>query len=228
MGYGLYAYGVRPYAGTGSLAAVGEETASIVFLEANDRHQAIICFNNGVLGVPQWAYWNPAPAVWSEALASVYPDDYPPFYALDNAGAPVRGVYQSEVFQANPGFEYKVAGLWIDFKVRPTLMDDHDGGLGVHSPGFKAFVEGWGVPGIETTSAGDSLTTSVVRSDPVQEWSGDADDLSVEPWPHHRSVRLPCRLIQSVRAYRFTIYDVVGVELEGVSIVGVMVDMRKK
>lgn len=221
----LGGYGVLPYAGYGS--GVREPPFdSIIFLEANDRNQVIACISDGTIGAPLWVYWNPAPAPWSEALASPDPSDYPQFYALGENGSPPVGNLESEVFHAPPGYEYSVAGMWVDFNVRPAIMDDHDGGLGDYSVGFTAYIEGWGIPGIETTSSGDSLMTSVVRSDEI-EVAIDPATLSVQPWPHHRSVRLPTRLDGGVRSYRITLANVVGVELEKITPVGVTRDLRK-
>lgn len=215
-------YGTLPYAGTGTLTPPFD---SIIFLEANDRQQTVACISDGTIGAPLWVYWSPAPAVWSEALASPDPADFPDFYAVDATGQPVLGVLESEVFRAQAGFEYQFAGMWVDFMVRPAIMEDHDGGLGELMIGFSAQVEGWGIPGV-ATSGGDALETTVVRSD-VQTVSIDPATVSDEPWPHHRTVRLPCRIDGGVRAYRITLFDVSGVEIEAVTPVGVMRDLRK-
>lgn len=199
----------------------------IVFLEANDRNQVVTLVDDGSSGPPQWSYWNPAAGAWAEALASPDPGDFPAFFALDDQGDPVPAVFHTRVYEAEANTELDITAVIVDFALRPSIMADHDGGLGDLTPRITVIVEGWGVPDVETASPGDALTTSVVRSDPQSWVAPSASDISVEPWPHDRAVRLPTRLEQSVRAYRITVLELVGAEIVAFTPIGTRRDLRK-
>lgn len=198
-------------AGTGSGGGAGT-IVEVLFLEANDRNQVIACISDGTDYPPTFVYWNPAPASWGEALASPYPGDFPTFYAVDGQGAAPSARWESGFKDAPVDEEWAIAGVEVLFNVRPTQLDGYDGGLGALVPTFTLHVEGFGVAGVVDTSAADSRSTSVVRSEALTWSAADDQDVSLSPWPSGYAARIPCRIDQRVTSYRVVVTDCLGVE----------------
>lgn len=222
--YGTWAYGTAGYgtpadgASTGPGGGAGGEL-EVLFLEANDRHQIIACISDGTDYPPIFTYWNPAPAVWAEALAAPYPTDYPAFFAVDDAGGYPDARLESRWFLADAGTEEYVSGVLVRFEVRPTLMDNYDGGVGAHDPFFTIHVEGFGAGGVAATSGLDSLSTPIVASESLT-WTGTAENEARYPWPNVREYRAPTRVRQPLRGYRVVVDACFGVEFLSFEVMG--------
>lgn len=216
--YGGMAYGGAATTGPGG---GGGAPTFVYALEANDRHQVLALVGDGTASaVPVWAYINPEPAPWAEALMSPNPSDYPTFFALDGAGAYPDAIIESPVFDAEADQEFQISGVWVDFYVRPNVMDNYDGGIGTLDPTFTVETRGWGIPSV-TNTGGGGFATQVVTSDPKTFTVADGLDVADDPWPHHRSAYLACRLEQSVRAYQVIVTAAFGVEFVAFRPVGV-------
>ena len=211
-GYGGAPYGGFPYLGGGAPSALA--SGVIYALEANDRHQVVALIDDARSGgVPIWSYWCPAPAAWGEVITPAGPGDFPPFFACNASGSVPTARWESRILDLGKDgdMEFTVAGVDVDFTIRPDALDAIDGGPGAYGPRFTVTIQGWGVDGTTDTSDFDGLTTAVVESDPIP-WSTTAANVSMDPWPTFCTASIPARIEQKVKKVKINVTDAFGIE----------------
>ena len=227
----------RAYAGAafggaaylGAAPTTGTVDGVIRALEANDRHQVIALIDDARSGgVPIWSYWCPAPAAWGVVITPAGPGDFPPFFACNASGSVPTARWESRILDLGKDgdMEFTVAGVDVDFTIRPDALDAIDGGPGSSGPRFTVTLQGWGVDGTTATSTFDGLTTAVTESSPVT-WSTTAANVSMDPWPSFCSASIPARIDQKVKKVKINVTDCFGVEFLEWRVQGSAVGARK-
>jgi hypothetical protein len=214
--YGSTRYGAQPYGGLSPATIIPTRNVSgITFLTSNDRYQVVACSYGGTLDTPpEFRYWYAAPAPWAEELNQ---DEYlPPYHTADEDGTTPAGTLELPYRRIKSPQEMTASGVVVEFIPRPTAIAETLDSMTVL--GFSVQIEGQGVADYTRAGAG-ALTSGVTRSD-ILTFAEDTTDQESSTWPNIRTVYLPCRIRDRLRAARVLVTDITLCEILSVQLIG--------
>jgi hypothetical protein len=219
--YGTPYFGLAPYGGyQGQTIVESQDALGVPFLVGNDRYQVVVCSDSGTLSAsPEFRYWYAAAPPWTDILA--LDDDTPTFHAVDEDGMAVAGELELPFRENKSPSEWLITGAIVEYTPMPRVvspMVDEETVVG-----FDVTIEGYGLPsfstmaGFRSTGVKSSATVTV------------AEDLAIEtddPWPNTRTIFVPCRIGDRVRAARVLITNLTLCEINRVSLWGDSTPLR--